>query len=389
MKVFEVLDLHAPDVVVGQHSIWLPTQQIKVPFQWGGRVQKYQKIAEPSYGLALLNEEYALLAFLAARRAAPPVGEWVYFQTVLSDHPGARWADPCGAYGYEMADATTLPPGTLKPGRVETQVRALTGALVSGSPGAWNDLNKPGNVINGYLVDVRRSGWDRLLWRGEYAPHHRRPVYVEDADRLAEDLKSDGQFPARARTLPYQEVALSGWIAGEREVRERARRLTFHPWFGETVLDIGTQLGGFLHYAVLRTEPPALPRYVGLDVDADYIRLARRLARYHGWNLCFWQDNLFENGALVRYHEYLQALWPDGVDHCLMLSMLKHLPHGEDDIWRVHSLLRPKRLYLETNAVKDEHITFPLRLGVEARGGQYVGDSLDRNRRRLYVVPRG
>ena len=387
MRVLDTLDLTAPGVEVGQHGIWLPAQQIKLPFQWAGRIQKYRKLREASYSLESLAEEVALLRYLAQSRMAPPIGDWVYVKTLISEHPGAWWADPVGAYGYEMADAHRLPPGALRADLpVDRQIRLAVGDRVTASPGAWNDLNKPGNVINGYLVDARRSGWDRLCWQG---PLGTLPHWEESRDRLLRDLGRDGQFPFRERELPYQEFVLDGeWIPGERDVRARAKLLGFQPEPGETVLDCGTQLGGFLHAAVLAQGwPLALaprgPRYVGVDSQSEYIDLARRLARANGWNLCFRPMDL--GADLHRLATWLATLWGRPPDHCLLLSMTKHLPGGEAGIWALHDLIRPQMLYLETNAVKPD--TYPLRAAVEARGGHYLGDSVDRNLRRLYRVP--
>lgn len=391
MKIYDTLDLTEPGVVIGQHGIWLPDRGIKIPFQWGGRVQKYRKPLEASYPLDLIAEEVALLHWLSDHRMAPPIGDWVYFKTVISEHPGAWWADPCGAYGYEMCNAHDLAPGraAVEGLPVADRIRNLAlshGDLITGSPGAWNDLNKPGNVVNGYLVDARRSGWDRLRWNGALPVM---PRFWEDRDLLRADLRRDGQFPFRERDLPYQEFYLGQWFPGERDVRTRAKLLTFLPLVGETVLDCGTQIGGFLHHAVLGTAPfevdghPARAWYVGIDSQPEYVDLARRLARANGWNLCFRQMDLGTEAH--RLVAWLALLWGQGPDHCLLLSMTKHLPGTDAGVWTLHDLIRPGMLYLETNAVKPD--TYPLRPEVEARGGRYVGDSHDRNCRRLYVVP--
>ncbi len=377
MKVYETLDLTSPDVVVGQHSAWLPSLQVKVPFQWGGSLQKYRKITEQRYAREQIGEDYALLQTLQMLGWTPPIGDWVYFKTVISEHPGAWWADPCGAYGYEMGDALQCPTGTY------THEQFRDSGLVTGTPGAWNDLKKAGNVINGYLIDIRRSGWDRLRWTGQAAPV---PTYTEDRAALAQDLMRDGQFPFRARAQAYQEFLLDGeWQAAEREVRHRAETLGFQPWHGETILDIGTQLGGFLTYAATRLAAPQHAEYVGLDVQPEYVDLARRLARANGLNLCVRQMNAFvEPDELTRW---LNDLWPGGVGHCLLLSMLKHLPRGEADVWDLYHALQPKHYYLETNAVKDG-AEAPLDQGVKLRGGILTGWSTDRHRRACYKVTR-
>lgn len=377
MKVYGVLDLTDPRVVVGKHSVWLPDAGIKVPFQWGGTVQKYQKMHEQRYPTEQLGEDYALLKTLQMLGWTPPIGDWVYFKTVISEHPGGWWADPCGAYGYEMGDAEKFPTGTY------TYEQFKDSGLVTGTPGAWNDLNKPGNVINGYLIDIRRSGWDRLRWSGQPAPL---PTYTEDMVVLAADLKREGQFPFRERSLAYQEYFLGGaWYAAEREVRKRAKILGFTPRHDDTILDIGTQLGGFLSYAVVCSAPPTKATMIGLDVQPEYIDLARRLARANRFNICFRQfDVTREPEALAAW---LKQVWGKDPDHVLLLSMLKHLPWGEASVWNLHEELHPKHFYLETNAVK-EGMAAPLGAEVAARNGILTGWSTDRNHRACYKVTR-
>ena len=92
VKVYDVLDMTHPDTVVGRHGVWLPKRRIKVPFQWGGKIQKYQHPHEAAYPLALLGEEVAIMRALAAEKMATPINQWVYFKTVISEHLGGWWA---------------------------------------------------------------------------------------------------------------------------------------------------------------------------------------------------------------------------------------------------------------------------------------------------------
>jgi hypothetical protein len=88
MKTIRELDLTAPGVVLGRHSAWVPELGIKVPFQWGGRITKHGK-AEPSFAVAdSLPHEVRILRALAERGMAPPVGDLVFIETLISRHPG-------------------------------------------------------------------------------------------------------------------------------------------------------------------------------------------------------------------------------------------------------------------------------------------------------------
>lgn len=377
MKTYDVLDLTASDIVIGKHSVWLPDLQIKVPFQWGGRIQKYRHPHETAYPLDLITEEVGLLNWLGSRKFSPAVGRWVYFKTVISEHPGGWWADPLGAYGYEMANAWALPKGGLQGDSVGQTIQLAVGASVSASPGAWNDLNKPGNVVNGYLVDVRRSGWDRLHWYGD------RPVlprYEEDRGRLHADLKNYGQFPFMERDLPYQEYYLDGeWHQGERDVISRARLLNFAPGTQMSVLDVGTCLGGFLQFAHLL----GARTLVGLDVEPSYVDLARRIARACWMNICYRNFDAEEN--LAELLVWMEKLIPKRVDVLFLLSMLKHFVGGEAALWRIVDGLNARTVLLETNAVKEFHEA-PLFDEVQRRRGTALGWSRDRNNRMCYQV---
>ncbi len=80
MLTFDTLDLYRPKrgTVIGRHSIWLEEECIKIPFQFGGQVQKFRHPREPAYPLQLLIEEYMFLMWLSLNQYAPPVGGGVY-----------------------------------------------------------------------------------------------------------------------------------------------------------------------------------------------------------------------------------------------------------------------------------------------------------------------
>jgi hypothetical protein len=372
MKIIPLIDLTAPGVVMGRHAAWVPEFGLKVPFQWGGSITKYGK-GEPSFPAAdSLPHEVRILRALAERGMAPPVGDLVFIETLISRHPGGWHADPCGAWAYEMADATTLPEGRFS-------VEALRALGIEGSDGAWGDLGKPGNVVNGYLVDVRRSAWDLLRWpllgRLELPP---RP----DDPTLVADLHCLGQFPPGERERCYQDAYIAPlWVEGERRVVERAALLGFTPMPGDTVLEIGCQTGGFLQLASLMTGGAATA--LGVEVNPDYIELGRRVARANRQNICIRQlDAVTERETLLAW---VAERCPAGVDHLLVLSMEKHL--GEAALWGLVDAIGARITYLETNAVSEAR-PWKLRPEVEARGGHHVGDSTDRNLRRLYRIER-
>jgi len=376
MRILDTLDCTADGVHAGNHSVWLPTAGLKFPFQHAGRIAKYTRPEQKTSDLRdTLPHEVAILRALAALGMAPPIGELVFAKTVVSTFGGAQFADPIGAYGYEIADAHKLPPGKFN-------LAAMQALPIFGSEGAWGDVLKPGNVVNGYLVDVRRTDWDCLRWMGDALPEL--PAYQEDIEALRDRVARLCSFPKGERPEPYQDYWLNDQlISGARRVAERARLLGFQPQPGESVLDIGCQTGGFLQYAryFQTSEGGAAGRLAGLDVDPDYITCAQDLARVQV--AC--TNYLVRDAAdLLKLVAWARTFYRGGLDHLLLLSMDKHLGHAL--LWRIVEALNARYTYLESNAQKDGQ--YALRTGVEVRGGRYVGDSNDRNLRRLYVVKR-
>lgn len=378
MKIYDHLDTTS-EGHISRHSIWLPDREIKVPFQHGGRICKYTHPEEGDYPLDSIAHEYAILHALAAEQMAPPLGGWVYFKTVTSEYDGALRVDPIGAYGYQMQDATKLPPG-------QFDVDKAKELPIQGSKSAWADVMKPGNVVNGYLVDVRRTAWDMLQWMGGNGLPALPPRPVDSEETLEEHLRRYAQFPKGQRTMPYQTMRLGGTtvIPGAREIVPRADALGFKPQPGESVLDIGCLTGGMLDYSWRRqTVGGARPGlHAGVEVDEDYVALARDVARFNDENLCILNRDVTE--STEEFVRWSKAFFKDAPDHLLLLSLEKHL--GENTLWALVDGIEAKTTYIETNAMKEGR--YALRQGVEKRGGEYVGDSKDRNTRRLYWIQR-
>lgn len=367
MRTMAVLDATQPGVVCGRHALWFPALQLKVPFAWAGRLTKYQ-CSEPGYDPAdTLPHELAIMHALAAERMAPPVGDLVRVETLISNHVGGWHADPLGCWAYAMADATRLPPGRFS-------IERMRSLPIVGSDGAWGDIAKPGNVVNGYLVDVRRSAFDMLRWVGGDLPML--PQVSQDLDALRARVHRDCQFPAGERAEAYQDFWIghdAQLVRGQRRVVERAAALGFKPRGGESVLDIGCQAGGFLQFAAMYGA-----RGAGVEIDPGYVDCARALARSCGQNINVRRmDVVAERGELIAW---VRAYFPSGVDHCLCLSLEKHI--GEAFLFDLIDEIGARRTYVETNATK----TMKLWPEVRARGGRHVGDSDDRNLRRLYQI---
>lgn len=369
MRTLNILDATTTGIVCGRHALWAPALALKIPFSFAGCLTKYGHSEHGHNPANTLPHELAILHALAAERMAPPVGDLVRIRTLISNHLGAWHADPLGAWGYEMADASLLPPGRFSLDRMREMP-------IAGSDGAWGDIAKPGNIVNGYLVDVRRSAFDMLRWSGGGLPTL--PVVADDVAELRARTHRECQFPAGERAEAYQDFFLGGqWERGQRRVTERAGAMGFIPKPGESVLDIGCQAGGFLQLAAIL----GAGRIAGVELEPRYVDCARALASAAGQHICIRRMNVVtEREAFLAW---VRAYFPGGVDHCLALSMEKHL--GEAFLFDLIDAIGARHTYVESNAVSD---TRPMKLWpeVQARGGRHVGDSQDRNLRRLYQI---
>lgn len=383
MKVHDILDLTnpPPGSILGNHAIWLPSIGVKAPFSWGGRLCKRTRPGEATYPPDSVVDEVCIFRALAAQQMAPPIGDMVFFKNIISTYPhGAWYCDPVGLYGFEMADARSLPAGRFS-------IEAMRKLPIEGSAGAWSDIGvkERENVVNGYLVDVRRSCFDMLRWTGERfaLPDGREPV-----EELRARVHRDCQFPAGERAEAYQDFWLRGTLErGQRRIIERAEAMGFAPEPGQTVLDVGCQSGGFLQYAWQRTGGRG--QYVGVDVNESYIDCARALARSYGQNICFRKMDVEAERA--AFLDWVRAVFPGGRPNILIAASLeKHL-----DVFRLIDDVKAKTTLVETNAVAKDSGEGPVPAGemkllpeVVKRGGIHVGNSRDRNLRRLYRIDR-
>lgn len=395
MVIYDVLDLRDPDVEVGNHSIWHKKLKIKVPFQLGGKTTKYSYHQDRySIGKSFFDEIHVLNA-LAQMNMAPPIGELVYFRELIHDgYFGALHSDPLGAFGFQMGDVNDLPPGSF-------DINKMRELPIEGTERAWNDVLKPGNVQNGYLIDARRSEWDMFKWRGEKVYGMLEP-FVESKEQLTAETHKLCQFPKGERDKAYQDFWVHHeMIGGQRRVLERAEKFEYFPLPNQTVLDIGTQCGSFLQFAWYAQackmsaedwkEDPnkdiGIPdekdvgKLVGIDVEEDYLKCAKNNARSCNQHISFIKADVNNKEIFLKW---LKTYFPKGVDHLLMFSMEKHL--DPTAYWDIIDTINAGTTYIETNAVPEGQ--FKLRKEVEDRGGNYIGDSNDRNRRNLYKISR-
>lgn len=195
-----------------------------------------------------------------------------------------------------------------------------------------------------------------------------------------------GSFPKGERADPYQEYFHNGaWRPGQREVVNRAATMGFFPKRGETVLELGSQMGGFLQLAVLEGARFA----AGVELDADHAEASRHLLSgiaADGW--CVTEGDITDEALLRDVKANLdEAAGGRRLDHLLILSMAKHIGGG-DYIERMIELFDARNTYVETNAVSRKGPCPYEKTIVEKLGGVLVGVTEDRNTRRVYRISR-
>jgi len=210
-----------------------------------------------------------------------------------------------------------------------------------------------------------------------------------DHAALEAQVRRDCQFPPGERPEPYQDFylpgapgarragPLAGWVQGSRRVHARAEKLGFEPNFGDFVLDIGCQSGGFLQYAALRSAWG-----IGIDAEKPYLDCALALRDAVGHDLYYVQLDVTRLDAVEAIRGMFHP-FPTPPDHLLLLSMEKHI--GLPALLRLVDGFAARRTYLETNAYR-AGTKGEIEAAILQRGGVYLGDSDDRNPRRLYRI---
>lgn len=157
-KVIEELDITTSDCIIGNHSFWFPKLTLKIPFQYKGKITKYIVPMQALYEREnnIINE-LTILTALNILNMSPKIHGLVYIKKFITNCPFNNNVDKNGTYGYIMEDATKLQP-------INININKFKKLPIKYSKAAYNDLIRDKNNINGYIVDVRRSGQDMYKW---------------------------------------------------------------------------------------------------------------------------------------------------------------------------------------------------------------------------------
>jgi SAM-dependent methyltransferase len=363
-----VLDGQSRPAKVGKHEIWIPPLPgedfgMKVIWSFNGKIESYrdwakgknvlpiteQKFNDTEKGFdkdsrSSISNEYMLFATLGMGKLTPQVDGFFYIKNVLSYQPyggGALNCDSKGMYGFYMQDANALPPGEFTKEKFQELVDIGTVIL---SNGAMGDVLKPDNLVNGYLVDVRRSLFDMMKIQGvgEFPDLW----YEEDIETLKKTVQELGQFPHKSRKSNYQSYLLNGeYVEGSRNTLYRMKQMgILENLKGKTVLDLGCCHGAMS----LECYNRGARKVSGLDHEKDYIFAARSLARANGFQINFLLFNLTDiDGLRVFCKDY----YSQPIDIVFALSLYKHIPEYFEAVLRN---IRWKVCYAESNNAPDD-----------------------------------
>lgn len=389
--------------VCGKHSVWIPDLRIKLIWSHFGRVEAFRdwdKGRNVDFILrGLFNKEvkgwdretlrsilseYKLFKILAERKMSPPVGELIYIRKFVSDYPyGVELCDCVGRYGYEIQDANKIEPGKFTKEKFDEFLHK--DKVIWLSSHAYNDVLKGDNVVNGYLIDMRRTIWD--MFQDNFKLDL---SYIEfpvlDTDVLEEKIKSLTQFPHKQRKQNYQTYFLNGeHKEGSRDILYRFSKMLVPEELEErSVLDLGCNLGSVL----FECENRGAGKMVGIDFEKDYIECARNLAHYNQSKINFIRRDLTNTHGII---DYLRKYFCEGkIDYVFALSIYKHIEQAMFDIlkslnWEVcyvESHNAPEGL--ETDHVKEMVKGFK---SLKCRS-IYLGQTSDRSPRCLWRLER-
>jgi 2-polyprenyl-3-methyl-5-hydroxy-6-metoxy-1,4-benzoquinol methylase len=381
-------------VVIGKHSFWFPELEIKIVNSFNGKIEPYrdwekglntEQIRDGTFNADIsgfdqeskdsLVTEWHVMRELAGMGSAPPIGDVVFVKNFVSDFPyGHDFCDSQGRYGYHMKNAEKLPKGNFVP----EHIRSIKKLAVP-SERTYGDFGKPGNIVNGYLVDIRRTMWDMVTLGYSEAWHKKqwkKFEYKQDKDDLIDKIMLKTQFPANEREENYQTYYIDGkYEAGSRDTLRRFYDMTIpDDLSGQTVIDLGCQLGMIASECWRRGA-----RIIsGYDNVPEYVDCARDLARYNGMNISFMSMDL-KQFAPKREKP---------VDIVFALSLYKHLG---DRMFEVLKSFPWKTCHIESNGspegFESEHAK-QIETGIIKLGRRFVrnGFAEDRSKRCLWKV---
>jgi len=413
MKVFDTAFLSENEIridglsyscLIGKHSVWIPEIGIKILWSHHGKIESYrdwekgrnqEEIIKGSFNqnsegfekesLRSILLEYKMMKLLSERNLSPPIGDMIYIRKFTSYFPyGTEHCDVIGKYGYEMVSARKL--SSKGDFNKQSFDKFLNESKIEMTIGAYNDYFKPGNIVNGYLVDVRRTIWDMPKWS---LPHSLSDTEIPllNKEELENRIFNLTQFPHKQRRANYQTYFIDGkYKSGSRDTLYRYEKMDVERnMTGLSILDLGCNLGSILVEARRR----GASKLLGIDNEKDYIDCARDLAHYNKLPINFIQRNLNRVTSLIS--EIRNYFCHKEIDVVFALSIYKHI-YG--NMFVILKNIKWRRCYIESHNAPEEfetgHVKEMLK-GIESLDckSTYLGQTEDRSPRCLWRLEKG
>lgn len=355
-----VLDRSVYSCIIGKHSIWVPDLQAKIIWSHNGKIEslkdwdKGRNEKEIKFGtfggsfaferdsLKSIIQETMFFHEMAKAKLSPPIGETIFIRKFTSKYPyGVDYCDVMGKYGYFISDARKITEkGNFS---VENFLEHFEKRIVA-SEGALGDLNKEQNIINGYLIDIRRTIWDMISFVGSaWEQKYFEFIPIINKSALKNKILKLTQFPHKQRKENYQTFLMDGkYESGSRDTTERWEQMNVPSDFQDKskVVDLGCNLGAFCFEAYER----GARKVVGCDYEEDYISCAQDLAHNNCYSINFIKMDLTKTGEVLNYFE--KYFLGDEIDIVFALSLYKHI---KGKLFELLNRLKWKTCYVESN----------------------------------------
>lgn len=399
-----ILDGEVLDSGIGKHEIWIPSKEMKIVWSFNGKIESFfewelgrnagaiknfsfnDRLGWEQKTLDSICDEYQIFEFLSERDISPPVKGFFHIKNVSSSlFRGTVHNDPMGVYGFFMKNASKLSSGSFNKDKFRKEL-IDSGAIILSEKG-WGDIwKKEDNIVNGYLVDIRRTVWDMMYLSPDYKRKYKVPSYSPSKESIESLVRTLTQFPYKERKKNYQTYLLDGeYQDGSRDTLYRFETMGLPSRMdGKSVLDIGCCMGAMCFEAYDR----GARKVTGIDHERDYIRVAREVSKYNKFQINFQVGDIFSGKSLS---DYINSYYQEPIDVVFALSLYKHV---KESMFSLLKNIKWKTCYIESNNAAKLRGTPHVREMESFMYGEpswtisYLGETNDRSPRCLWRLDR-
>ena len=182
----------------------------------------------------------------------------------------------------------------------------------------------------------------------------------KEASNIQEFVLNWGQYPFKERKTNYQDYWLNGYgqIPGSRDVNHRYKEMQLpEVWQGQSVLDLGCQIGTMVQEAYLR----GAGKCVGLDFQPEFIQCAKMIAEFNEHDIDFVRIDLTK---VEDTHNFINNLYGHGFvwNTVFALSIFKHI---EPYFAPLLKGIEFENLYIEGHNAGDKGFNSDMNLRIE------------------------